>query len=226
MNRCGDQVRAAGGSYRHFEDAGYGNWAFTWPFKNVGTLNQLLQASSSLCNTGSSASSADGSLTASDTDFFKVTETTGLITNTFHATGQMSMLSSAGSIDPSTQQLLKDARESFAITFPGYVSAHAGGILNGNSVTYTIHYGESTTIDATGGGVNTGTVAAATGLALVVLASLVAIFFVMRRRVPAESIPVGLGTEYVSVPTLSALGGDEPTVPLALPQDGQPHSDV
>jgi hypothetical protein len=220
MNSCGDTVKAAGGSYRQYADSGYGNWAFTWPFKSVAALNQLIQNSSALCGAGGSASAASGGLTASATDFFKVTETPGFFANTFHATGQMSMVSSASSPDPSTAQLLKDARESFAITFPTYVSAHTGGVASGNTVTYTVHYNEATTIDTTGGGINAIAMAEVAALALIVLLGAVVGFFLLRRRVPAEAASVDAGPGFASVPTLSALSNDEPTLPASPPSDG------
>ncbi len=185
MRACGDNVKTHGGSYRQYEDSGYSNWAFTWPFKTVTALNSLMQDASALCGAAGSSVDSASNLSASATDFFKVTEKPGFFSNTFHATGQMSMMDFSSPVDPATAELLKDARESFAITFPGFVSAHAGGVVSGNTVTFTVHYNEATTIDATGGGFNAGAILAVVALALVMVVGVVVVFFLLRRRKPA-----------------------------------------
>lgn len=221
MNACGETVKARGGSYRQFEDAGYGNWAFTWPFKSVASLNQLMQDSTSLCNVTGTSSSSGGGLSASPSDFFKVTESRGFFATTFHATGSMSMVDQSSTPDPSTAQLLKDARESFAITFPSFVGAHTGGMVRGNTITFTVHYNEATTIDATGGGYNAMAFLSVGALALVLLlGAIVAWLYVRRRNAPAPLEPelVVAGTGYASGASLGSLASDAPTVP-SMPSD-------
>jgi hypothetical protein len=217
MNACGEKVQAQGGSYRQFEDTGYGAWAFTWPFKNVSALNQLMQDTSTFCDIGGSSSSGSA-LSASDTDFFKVTKSAGFFATTFHATGQMSMRDQSGAADPSTAQLLKDARETFEITFPGYVSAHTGGSVSGNTVTYIVHYNESDTIDATGGALNTVAVGSVAALALIVVIGALLAFFLLRRRSGAQSEPepVGVGA-YGGPSSPAAFADDQPTLPSTTP---------
>jgi hypothetical protein len=221
MNTCGESVKAHGGSYRQFEEAGYGNWAFTWPFKSVASLNQLIQDSTSLCNTAGSSSSSSGGLSANPTDYFKVTESRGFFANTFHATGSMSMVDQSSTPDPSSAQLLKDARESFAITFPSFVGAHTGGVVHGNTITYTVHYNEATTIDATGGGYNVTGFLSVGALALVLLLGAIVAWLYVRRRnafATMEPVPVAAGTEYASGFGLPSLASDAPTLP-PMPSD-------
>ena len=44
----------------------------------------------------------------------------------------------------------RDATESLSITMAGGIVAHKGGVRQGATVTYTIHYNESATVDVSG----------------------------------------------------------------------------
>jgi hypothetical protein len=210
MNSFGDKVKKEGGSYRHFDDTGYSVWEYTRPFDSVTKLNSLF---TDLPQTGDSSTSTT---TSTSTDSFSVSEDSGPLTNTFHVTGKMSMAIPQGStsgLDPNTQNLLKDARESFAVTMPGWVTSHDGGTVDGNTVKYTIHFGEQATIDVVGGGVNTTVVVpAGIGAGVVVLLGIALIVFgVSRRRRAANPEPAMTA---VTAVTASSGSAGMPTPPM------------
>ncbi len=226
MNDCGAKIKAQGGSYRHYDDTGYSYWAFTWRFNSVAGLNQLLRNSAQVCDTGSTTGLPT---TAAPSDTFTVAEQAGLLTNTFHATGHMSMVLPAGDtggLGQDAGSYLKDARESFAITMPGWVTSHKGGTLSGNTVTYTVHIGETADIDVVGGAVNTPVVLAFGGALAAILLLGIVLTLVLRRRkaasrVPAPaSVPVasGFGVSYPeNSPVVPESGSSYPAVPPTLP---------
>lgn len=194
MDDFGKQVKQEGGSYRHYDDTGYSYWQYTRPFSSVANLNKLLTETPQTSGTGDTGASLTPT-TSSDT--FHVTGETGFFTSSFHVTGHMSMQvptdtgADTGGVD--VAQLLKDARESFAITMPNWVSSHTGGTQDGNTVTYTIHVNEEANIDVTGGGLNMSTLYPLGGGLLVVLLVIVGlIVWRLRRgaRQKAEAQPV------------------------------------
>ncbi len=184
MDELGGKVKQKGGDYRHFDQDGYSVWVFTTPFKNVSELNALLQQNPAASN----ATPGGGvSVPSQMQDSLSVTETPGFFVNSFHVTGHISMkslsdTSSAGSgIDMSSY--MKDARESVSITMPGWISSYGqGGAANGNTVTYTAHYGEEATIDVVGGGVNPTAIYIAAGTGLLVLLAIGRFIFWRRRQ--------------------------------------------
>lgn len=219
MDQFGAKVKSQGGSYRHYDDTGYSYWAYTRPFKSIDELNTLAQETP---QTGTNAS-ADPSLPSTPTltsqDTLHFSQQSGFLSNTFHVTGHMSMvMPSTPSTDgmPDASQYLKDMRESFAITMPGSISSHKGGVVNGNTITYTVHYGEETDIDVVGGGLNTALLLPIGGGILVVLLLIVGgvIFWRMRSGKRAEQPAVE------PMPAFVPAGSDAPTMPGtdALPQ--------
>jgi hypothetical protein len=151
MDDFGAKVKQVGGSFRRYDDSGYSYWEYTRPFGTIAQLNQFL---GELPQASSSAGTPPASATTSDT--FQVTQDANLLTNSFHVTGKMSLAAtSPGTTNPQLEALLKDMRETFAVTMPGWVSSHVGGSQSDNTVSYTIHYGEQATIDVSGGGYNT-----------------------------------------------------------------------
>lgn len=210
MDTYGAKVKQAGGSYRHYDDTGYSYWAYTRPFKSVAQLNQLVQENPNL---GSGAGSAAGSATSTQ-DTLTFSEQAGLLSNTFHVTGHISLKNLAGTTDTGgidISSYLKDIRESFSVTMPGAISAHTGGVVNGDTVTYTIHYGEETDIAVTGSALNTALLAPLGIGVIVVLALVVAGAVVMRRRKrPPTPEPVAVGA-----PVGQGAAFDYPTVPSA-----------
>jgi hypothetical protein len=183
MNQFGAQVKQAGGSYREYEDNGYTYWAYTRPFSNITTLNTYL---GQLPQSAGGLSSSVGSASASSTsDSITFTEQQGALSNTFHVKGHLSLAipSGGGTGGVDLTPYLKDMRDSFAVTMPGTVTAHTGGSINGNTVTYLIHGGDQTDIDVTGSALNTGGYAAiGGGAALVLILVGLGMFFWLRRR--------------------------------------------
>lgn len=223
MEDSGQRVKQEGGDYRHFDQDGYSVWMFTRPFKSVSELNSLLKQ-----NPASSATNPDGSASTSSPTMqtLVVSETPGLFVNTFHVTGHISLkdlnnTSSDGSgIDMSSY--LKDARESIAITMPGWITGYAkGGEVHGNTVTFTAHYNEEATIDVVGGGVNPTIIYIGIGLGVFILLVIGGLIFWRRRSQHTraiESVPVPVSAADVSpsadIPSASAPAVSSlPTMP-------------
>jgi hypothetical protein len=229
MDEAGSKVKAQGGEYRHYEDTGYSYWQFTRPFGSVSQLNQMLQETG-IPGVDSTSGSLSGvpSVASQPTDTFTVSEETSLFTNTFHVTGSMrfpgfdpSSLDPGGTgapgLPPDTltqiNTLLADAHEKFAITMPGWITSHDGGTVDGNTVTYLVHPGDSVTIDVVGGGLNTTVVyplAGGTLLLVLIIAGGVA-FWLVRRRSAArrEALAPVIAPAPVDIPT----SPDTPTSP-------------
>jgi|GEM_PF-1080264 hypothetical protein len=148
MDDFGTQAQQNGGSYRRYEANGFSYWKYVRPFHSVSQLNTMLPESP---NSGSS-SGAPSASTVNANDSLNVVDTAGFFSTTFHVTGSMSLV--IPNADQSTRDLFKDARLSVAITMPNWVSEQHGGTLNGNTVTYAVAFGQSATIDVTGGGYN------------------------------------------------------------------------
>jgi hypothetical protein len=113
---------------------------------------------------------------------------------------------------------------------PGWVSAQNGGDLNGNTVTYTVHFGESATIDVTGGGLNLPHIALIAGGVLLALALFIVGLILLRRgnRPPVETaayastspyyMPTQPGAEAPTFPATPAYPADDLTAPPPLPE--------
>jgi hypothetical protein len=148
---------------------------------------------------------------SSGQDTLAFSEQSGFLTNSFHVTGHMSMAATpgvatnTGGID--LTPLLKDMRETFSITMPGSITSHKGGVVDGNTVTYTVHYGEQTDIDVVGGGLNTALLLPIGGVVLLVVLALIGFFIWRSRR--GKRVEQGEARE----PALVAAAHDAPTVP-------------
>ncbi|HEX3270277.1 MAG TPA: hypothetical protein VHR15_06485 [Ktedonobacterales bacterium] len=233
MDEAGSKVKAQGGQYRHYEDTGYSYWEFTRPFNSVSQLNQMLQESSVPGLDTTSGSLPDVSSVASQpTDTFSVSEDSNLLTNTFHVGGSMrfpgfdpSTLDPGGTgtpgLPPETltqiNSLLADAHEKFSITMPGWVTSHDGGTVDGNTVTYLVHPGDSVTIDVVGGGLNTTVVYPLSGgaLLLILLIAGGAVFLLIRRRNAArrEALAPAIAPAVAPAPADAPMSPDTPTSP-------------
>jgi hypothetical protein len=219
MDKSGQEAKQAGGDYRHFDQDGYSVWVFTRSFKSISELNALLQN-----NPASSAAPAGGSGTVSSppVGILSVTETPGFFVNTFHVKGLISLKDlndtapDEGGIDVS--QYFKDARESVSITMPGWISNYdKSGKVQGNTVTYTVHYNEEALIDVTGGGVNPTAIFIGAGAGLLLLLIIGGIIFWRRRSrrtLAVEPALVPAGAVGFS-PSDSMEGVSEPTIPSA-----------
>lgn len=211
MNQFGEQIKQEGGSYSRYEDNGFSTWKYVRPFKSVSQLNSYLEQSPQAGSTGGAS--------ASDTrDTLRVTDDAGFFSTTFHVVGQMSL--EFPNSDQNTANLLKDARLSVAVTMPNWVSAQHGGKQNGNTVTYTVHYGESATIDVAGGGFNMPHIALVVGGILAALALIVVGIFLVRRgnRRSANNAPAFSSTSPYYAPTLPATPGYPADMPPPLPE--------
>lgn len=212
MDQFGAKVKSEGGSYRHYDDTGYSYWAYTRPFKSIDELNKLAQETPQTGASPSADPSLAGAPTPTSQDTLRFSQQSGFLSNTFHVTGHMSMvMPSTPSTDgmPDVSQYLKDMRESFTITMPGSISSHKGGVVNGNTITYTVHYGEETDIDVVGGGLNTAMLLPIGGGVLVALLLIVGgvIFWRMRSGKRAKQPAAE------PVPAFVAAQSDAPTVP-------------
>lgn len=229
MAESGQKVKQEGGDYRHFDQDGYSVWVFTRPFKSVSELNSLLRQ-----NPASSATDSGDNTSVPSTmqDVLTINETPGFFVNTFHVTGHISLKDlgntpsdESGGIDMSSY--LKDARESVAITMPGWITSYEkGGEVHGNTVTYTAHYNEEATIDVVGGGVNPTIIYVGIGAGVLVLLIIGGVIFWRRRSlhtraiepdsVPASPVnsaplPETPDTSAPTVPTLSSTADETPT---------------
>lgn len=225
MNDFGDKVKKEGGSFRHYDDTGYSYWAYTRPFKTVAELNKLVQETP---QTGDPASTGSlGGLQPNNPDTLNVTQQSGFLQNTFHVTGHISLKlpnppdASTGGIDVSTY--LKDLRESVSITMPGSITSHKGGTVTGNTVAYTIHYGEDADIDVVGGGLDSGAVLPVGAGAVVVLAAFGGLFFALSRRGKRGA---SVGAEEAVPVVAGGAGSDTPTLPSVGERPEQPDSSL
>jgi hypothetical protein len=210
MNQFGDDVKKHGGSYTRYNgEDGYSYWKYVRPFSSVSQLNDFLsQSPEAVANPTPSTSSPDTIAVKEDAGFFNTT---------YHVTGKMSLV--VPNANQSTDDLLKDARLSFAVTMPNWVSDHHGGNQSGNTVTYTVHFGEEATIDVTGGGLSVAHIALVIGGMVLALALLVGGFilgFALRRRgarQSAEPVALASSSPYYMPVMPAPPSGDAPTLP-------------
>lgn len=228
MNTFGAQIKQAGGSFREYEDSGYTYWAYTEPFSNIAALNADLKSMPQF-----SSNQAEGSVNASTSlgsgDSITFTEQQGFPSNTFHVTGHLSLAlppgtnTNSGGVDLSSY--LKQMRDSFAVTMPGSVTAHTGGTVNGNTVTYLIHGGEQTAIDVTGSSLNLGAFIPI-GAAVIVLLLVIAGFLIWRARRGKPSQPAvaayGATASTPSAPTWTSGAPPQTYAPSTPPESYPP----
>lgn len=137
MDSFGVYVTQTGGSYRRYEDQGYAYWTYTRPFASVVEANSLLQEDPRQEDANASPVLYHDSL--------HVTQQSRLTSAVYHVTGAISLVDLTGNA-----QNWRDASESISVTMANGVISHSGGVRQGNTVTYTIHYNESATIDVVG----------------------------------------------------------------------------
>ena len=164
MDDFGTHAQQDGGSFSRYEANGFSYWKYVRPFHSVSQLDAFLTESP---QTGSTTGSS-GISTTDSTNVLTVVDDAGFFSTTFHATGNLSLV--IPNANQSTADLFKDARLSVAITMPNWVSEQHGGAQNGNTVTYSVKFGQSATIDVTGGGYNAPHIALVAGGIIVALA--------------------------------------------------------
>jgi hypothetical protein len=164
MEAFGAHVQQSGGTYQRDDESDYTYWTYMRPFASVSQAEALLQEDPHQYDDKHTPLLYHDSLSVSDQ--------AGLLRpSTIHVTGTISLVDLTGN----AKKDWSDATESMTITMPNGVSAHQGGTLDGNSVTYTIAYNESAKIDVQGPATTTngaGTLAlvVVVGIALLALA--------------------------------------------------------
>jgi hypothetical protein len=132
-------VEAKGGASRRFDDQGYAYWTFTRTFSTTKEGDAALQDDPRQFDANATPILFSDSL--------RLTSSSGPFgVTTFHVTGTISLVDFLGNA-----QNWRDATESLTITMLGGISDHHGGIHDGDSITYTINYNQSATVDVTGG---------------------------------------------------------------------------
>jgi hypothetical protein len=107
--------------------------------------------------------------------------------DTFQVSGLVDLTkTTTGQLQPGAQQLAKDMQLRLAITFPGPVQDHTGGVVIGNTITWTPTYGTKTEIRATGSALGdpSGDPVLWITIGAVVAVLIVAAFVAFRRRRP------------------------------------------
>ena len=113
--------------------------------------------------------------------------------DSFQVSGEVDLTASAtGQLQPGTAQLAKDMQLRLAITFPGPVQTQTGGVVTGNTVTWTPVYGQKTEIQATGSALGDETTSPLMWIAIVagvVVLTVLVILLVRRGRRSAPGEP-------------------------------------
>jgi len=110
--------------------------------------------------------------------------------DTFRVSGLVDLTkTTTGPLQPGAQQLAKDMQLRLAITFPGPIQQHTGGVVAGNTITWTPTYGTKTEIRATGSALGdpTGDPALWITIGGVVAVLVVAAIVAFRRRRPGTT---------------------------------------
>jgi hypothetical protein len=137
MEAFGTHVRESGGSFQRFDTQGYDYWAYTRPFSSVAEADTLLQEDPRQDDPQKNPVLYRDSL--------HVTKDARFSSAVFHVTGRISLVDT---LDKA--QSWVDATETVSITMADGIVANQGGTRRGNTVTYTIHYNQSATIDVEG----------------------------------------------------------------------------
>jgi hypothetical protein len=139
MEAFGAHVQQQGGSYRRYDDQGYAYWAYTRPFTSLARADAFLQEDPR-------QDDPTHFLVLYHDQLHVATQTEVLRPTLFHVTGTISLADLTGQ----AEQNWRDATERLTITMANGVRSHQGGTQDGNSVTYTIAYNQTATVDVTG----------------------------------------------------------------------------
>jgi hypothetical protein len=137
MEAFGAHVRQTGGSYLRTDDQGYAIWTFTRPFASIREADRTLQEDPR-------QDDPNHALVLFH-DTLHIAKETRLSSAVYRVTGTLSLVDLLN-----TAQDWRDASERVSITLAGGVISQRGGLRQGNTVTYTIHYNQSTTVDVEG----------------------------------------------------------------------------
>ncbi|HEV2237524.1 MAG TPA: hypothetical protein VGR57_12750 [Ktedonobacterales bacterium] len=137
----GADVQRQGGSYQTYDANGSRYWRYTRPFTSIAAADSLLQADPRQDDpTHFAVLFHDMLHVAVEHGVFGATS--------YHVTGTISLVDVTGN----AAQTWRDASETLTITMANGLRGHRGGAQNGSSVTYTIGYNQSATVDVTGTG--------------------------------------------------------------------------
>lgn len=176
MNAFAVHVEAKGGASRSFDDQGYAYWTFTRTFSSTKEGDDALQDDPRQFDANATPILFHDSL--------RLTSASGpLGVTTYHVTGTISLVDFL-----SNAQDWRDATESLTITMPGGISGHHGGIHDGDSITYTIGYNQSATVDVTGGAPAAGGATPALAALLGALALILAALGIRLLRAPTNKL--------------------------------------
>ena len=173
MDAFAAHVEATGGASRPFQDQGYAYWTFTRTFSSMKEGDDELQDDPRQFDANATPILFHDSL--------HLTSASGPFGTTYHVTGTLSLVDLLGNA-----QDWRDATESLTITMPGGISAHRGGIHDGDSITYTIGYNQSATVDVTGGATPTRAATLTLAVLLGALALILAVLGIRLLRAPAR----------------------------------------
>lgn len=137
MEAFAAHVQQQGGTFLRYADQGYAYWTFIRSFSVIAQANALLQEDPRQYDSNHTP--------VLYRDLLHIAREARLSATTYRVTGSISLSDPLG-----TSASWRDATESLAITMPNGVSAHLGGTLSGNTVTYTIGYNQSAEIDVSG----------------------------------------------------------------------------
>jgi hypothetical protein len=137
MEAFGAHVRQTGGSALRTDDQGYAIWTFTRPFVSVGEADQFFQEDP--------RQNDPNHTPILNHDSLHIVKETRFSSAVFRVTGTLSLVDLLN-----TAHDWRDATERVSITLAGGVLFQRGGLQQGNTVTYTIHYNESATVDVEG----------------------------------------------------------------------------
>ena len=102
----------------------------------------------------------------------------------------------------------REARDSFSITMPGWISSHTGnGLVDRTTISYTARAGDTLDFEVVGGGFNSSAVLAIGGGALLLLVGLIAGLRLLRapsataRERASQEIAIGAGMRRIPPPS-------------------------
>lgn len=137
MDAFAAHVQQTGGSYRRYSDQTYAYWAFTRSFDSVTAADALLQDGPQQFDANHNP--------VLFRDTLHIRREPGLLGTTYHITGTLSLVDLLNNA-----QNWQEATETLTVTMPGGIRSAHGGTRAGNSVTYTIAYNQSATVDVVG----------------------------------------------------------------------------
>jgi hypothetical protein len=171
----GADVQRQGGAYQTYDANGSRYWSYTRPFASIAAAESILQEDPRQNDPTHFAVLYHDTLhVVVEHGFFGAT--------TYHVTGAISLVDLTGK----AAQGWRDATETLTITMANGLRGHRGGTQDGSSVTYTIGYNQSATVDVTGTGDPASPALSVALAALAVVLAGVGAYFLRSARAPAR----------------------------------------